>query len=98
MATLARTTNTSFTKGLLMQITLIIGYKTRKGTAFIGRSADGRYHPMWQDESLGSYHNLTGAVEDMAGGHVFTPSDGTDTGSLGISPDPEDWLPAKELM
>ena len=81
-----------------MKITLLIGYKTHKGTAFIGRSGDGRYHPMWRDESLGSYQSLAGAVEDMAGGHVFTPSDGIDTGLLGLSSDPGDWLPAKELM
>ena len=93
-----------------MKFTLLIGYKTAQGTAFIGRSEDGRYHPMWGGESLGSYHpmwggeslgsyhNIAGAVEDVAGGHVFGPSDGTDTGSLGLSSDPGDWLPAKELM
>lgn len=81
-----------------MKITLLIGHKTRKGTVFVGRSQDGRYHPMWQDESLGTYRTLTGAVEDVAGGHTFTPSDGTDMGALGISSDTEDWLPAKELM
>jgi len=81
-----------------MKITLLIGHKTHMGTAFIGRSGDGRYHPMWRDESLGSYHNITGAVEDMAGGHVFTPSDGTDMGSLGLSDDLGDWIPAKELL
>lgn len=91
-------THINFIRGLLMKINLLIGHKTKRGTAFIGRSADGRYHPMWQDESLGSYHNITGAVEDMAGGHVFTPSDGTDTGSLGLSSDPGDWVSAKELM
>lgn len=81
-----------------MKITLIYGYKTRKGPVFIGQSSDGRFHPMWRDESLGSYHSLVGAVEDVAGGHVFTPSDGTDMGTLGLSSEPADWLPAKELM
>lgn len=81
-----------------MKFTLLIGHRTRKGPMFIGRSQDGRYHPIWQDESLGSYHNIHGAVEDVAGGHVFTPSDGTDTGSLGLSSDPADWVPARELM
>lgn len=81
-----------------MKYILLIGHKTRKGPVFIGQSEDGRYHPMWQDESLGSYHSINAAVEDVAGGHVFTPSDGTDTGALGINSDASEWLPAKELM
>jgi hypothetical protein len=81
-----------------MKFRLLIGYKTSKGTAFIAQSEDGRYHPMWREESLGSYHSLVAAVEDVAGGHVFTPSDGTDMGSLGLSADPSEWDPARELM
>ena len=81
-----------------MKFRLLIGHKTRKGPAFIAQSDDGRYHPMWGDESLGSYHSLVSAVEDVAGGHVFTPSDGTNMGSLGLSSDPGDWVPAGELM
>jgi hypothetical protein len=81
-----------------MKITLLYGHKTHKGPVFIGQSSDGRFHPMWRDESLGSYHNIAGAIEDVAGGHTFTPSDGTDLGSLGISGDPSDWVRAKELM
>jgi hypothetical protein len=81
-----------------MKFVLLIGHRTRKGPVFIGRSGDGRYHPIWQNESLGSYHNIVGAVEDVAGGHVFTPSDGTDTETLGLSADPGDWVAAKELM
>lgn len=81
-----------------MKLHLLIGHKTPKGPAFIARSEDGRYHPIWRDESLGSYYNLVGAVEDVAGGHVFTPSDGTDMGTLGLSSDPGDWVPAGELM
>lgn len=81
-----------------MKFVLIIGFETIKGTVFIARSQDGRYHPIWKGDSLGSYAKLTGAVEDAAGGHVFTPSDGTDMASLGISSDPSDWSDAKDLM
>lgn len=81
-----------------MKITLLIGHKTRKGPVFIGQSADGRFYPMWRDDSLGSYHSLVGAVEDVAGGYTFSPSDGCDLGSLGISSEVSDWVPAKELM
>jgi hypothetical protein len=81
-----------------MRITLLLGYKTHKGPVFIGQCHKGRFHPLWRDESLGSYHSAVGAIEDVAGGHTFTPSDGTDMGALGISSDPGDWLAAKELM
>jgi len=77
---------------------LLYGFKTRKGPVFIGQTPDGRYHPVWQSDSLGSYHSITGAIEDVAGGHTFTPPDGTDLGSLGISCDPSEWVRAKELM
>ena len=76
---------------------LLYGFQTRKGPVFIGRTADGRYHPVWQDESLGSYLDIAGAIGDVAGGHTFTPSDGTDTASLGISDDPADWSSAGEF-
>jgi hypothetical protein len=77
---------------------LLYGFKTRKGIVFIGVDSGGRFHPIWDDESLGSYRSATAAIEDVSGGHVFTPSDGTDLGALGISSDPQDWLPAKALM
>lgn len=37
-------------------------------------------------------------IDDVAGGHTFTPSDGTDLGEMGISRDIGDWLPAGDLM
>lgn len=77
---------------------LLWGHRTTKGTVFIGQTMDGRYHPVWRDESLGSYRDVAGAIGDVAGGHVFTPSDGTDMGALGISADPGDWLPARDLL
>lgn len=76
---------------------LLIAYPTSRGPAFIGQSVDGRYHPIWKGDSLGSYADIAGAIGDLAGGHTFTPSDGTDTASLGISDDQGDWLPAKDF-
>lgn len=81
-----------------MRITLLVGYQTRKGPVFIGQSTDGRFHPIWKDESLGSYHSLIGAVESISMGHVFSPSDGTDLAAMEIPSDPQYWLPAGELM
>lgn len=80
-----------------MKITLLYGHQTIKGPVFIGQSSDGRFHPMWQGESLGSYHSVIGAAESVSVGHVFTPPDGTDMGSLGIPSDLQLWAPAGEL-
>ncbi len=75
-----------------MKYRLIAAHPTKLGTVFIAQTPDGRFHPLWQDESLGSYAHARQAIEDVAGGHTFTPSDGTDLGSLGISDDPADWV------
>lgn len=80
-----------------MKLQLLIGHATRKGPIFIARSSDGRFHPVWKSESLGSYPSAAAAVDDVAGGHTYTPSDGTDLGALGISSDPGDWQPAGDL-
>lgn len=77
---------------------LLLGFMTSKGPVFVGQDARGRFHPIWRDESLGSYVNAAAAIDDVAGGHTFSPSDGTDLCSLGISADPSDWVPAKSLM
>lgn len=82
----------------MAHITLLLGYPTAKGPVFIGRSTDGRYHPVWCGESLGSYANVAAAIDDVAGGHTFSPSDGTDMDSLGISADHGDWRPASEFQ
>lgn len=73
---------------------LVLGHDTPKGPVFIGQSRDGRYHPVWREQSLGSYRDIVGAIDDVAGGHTFSPSDGTDMSALGISRDIGDWQPA----
>lgn len=81
----------------MANITLLWGHPTRKGAVFIGQTPDSRFHPVWKNESLGSYHSAIAAIDDVAGGHTFSPSDGTDMGTLGISADPGDWVRAAEL-
>lgn len=76
---------------------LVIAHPTRRGPVFIAVSPDGRYHPVWKGEDLGSYHSAAAAVDDVSGGHTFTPSDGVDLGSLAISSDMGDWLPAADF-
>jgi hypothetical protein len=67
-------------------------WHTRVGPFYIAES-DGRYHPIYQDESLGSYQSPASAVDDLAGGHTFSIAGGTDTASLGIPDDLGDWIP-----
>lgn len=65
-------------------------YRTNAGVFEIVLRA-GRWHVMYQGDSLGSYVSPHQAADDLANGHTFTPSNGTDTGSLGISEDIGEW-------
>jgi hypothetical protein len=65
-------------------------YKTPKGTVSIVQRS-GRWHVMFQDESLGSYISPHQAADDVGGGHTFTPRSGIDLGSLNIPRDLDDW-------
>ncbi len=44
----------------------------------------GRWHAIYNDESLGNYVSPCQAAEDLAGGHTFSPGPGIDTSKLGI--------------
>lgn len=65
-------------------------WDTRIGPFYIAES-DGRFHPVYQDESLGSYATPEQAAEDLARGHTFSVSGGTDTARLGIPEDVSEW-------
>lgn len=69
---------------------LLYRFSTRAGDFFIGRSSDGRYHPVFDGKSLGSYATLWQAAEDLAGGHTFSVP-GIDTSVLGIPEHHSDW-------
>ena len=64
--------------------------RTRAGTFYI-RQINGRWHPVFEDESLGAYGSPQYAVDDLVGGHTFTPSSGVDTSELGIPDDIGEW-------
>ena len=66
-------------------------FKTRKGAVTIVLEPSGRWQVMYDGDGLGSYATPAMAADDVAGGHTFTPSNGIDLGSLGISPDIGDW-------
>jgi len=65
-------------------------WKTSMGTFYIAEQ-DGRFHPAYQGESLGSYAHSRQAAEDLAGGHTSSISRGIDTATLGIPDDLNDW-------
>jgi hypothetical protein len=65
-------------------------WPTRIGAFYIAEHA-GRFHPVFEDESLGSYARPEQAAEDLAGGHTFSISSGVDTATLGIPADLLDW-------
>ena len=65
-------------------------FETSAGTFFI-TPRNGRWHIIFEDESLGSYINPTQAADDLAGGHTFSPGRGIDTSKLGIPEDIGEW-------
>ena len=65
-------------------------WNTRIGPFYIAES-QGRYHPVFEDESLGSYETAQRAADDLAGGHTFSISSGIDTATLGIPDEVTGW-------
>lgn len=66
-------------------------HDTPKGPVQIRRLKDQRFHVFFENENLGPYGTPEQAIDDAAGGHTFSPSSGTDLGSLGLSSDIGDW-------
>jgi hypothetical protein len=69
---------------------LLYRYDTRDGTFYIAER-DGRFHPLFEDESLGSYATPTQAAEDLAGGYTLSSELGLDIDSLEIPEDLGEW-------
>lgn len=68
----------------------LLVWKTRIGAFYIAEM-DGRFHPVYDNEALGSYASLEAAAEELAGGHTFSISSGIDTATLGISENLSEW-------
>ena len=66
-------------------------FDTRIGRFFIGFDGE-RYHPIFDNESLGSYYSARQAVDDLAGGHTFSLPNGAETDGLGIPDDLGEWM------
>jgi hypothetical protein len=69
----------------------LYAYQTLIGPFYIAVTTDGRYHPVFDDDSLGSYINPQQAVDDLAGGHTFSIAGGVDTAKLGIPDELGEW-------
>ena len=69
---------------------LLYMFHTRIGHFYIGEQ-NGRFHPIYDGESLGSYAYTWQAAEDLAGGHTFSITSETDTATLGIPEDLREW-------
>jgi hypothetical protein len=65
-------------------------FKTSIGTFYIAEH-NGRFHPVFGDESLGSYVTAQQAAEDLAGGHTSSISGDIDSSTLGIPQDVLEW-------
>lgn len=74
-----------------MKMRPIYFFETRVGTFFISVSEDCRFHPVFGNESLGSYNSAVAAIEELAGGHTFSASGVSDTAVLGIPADIHEW-------
>lgn len=75
---------------------LLMTINTKVGPFYIGQSNDGRFHPIFNDESLGSYAQIWQATEDLANDATFsvlhpTTASLLDTSKLGIPEDPNEW-------
>ncbi len=76
---------------------LLLSYKTQVGTFYIGQSQEGRFHPIFNNENLGSYAEIWQATEELSHDVTFSvlhPDTGQllDTSKLGIPKDHNAWM------
>jgi hypothetical protein len=76
---------------------IVYEYKTKHGIVSLVPKHNGRYHVIFQEEDLGSYHSARAAADDVSGGHTFSPSSGVDLGSLGIPEDINEWHKKQDI-
>jgi hypothetical protein len=79
-----------------MRFRLLYFWETSADTFYIGQSEDGRFHPIYNDESYGSYSKDWQAAEDLALGvtssiHHSTTGKLLDILKLGIPEHTSEW-------
>ncbi|MDO8776142.1 MAG: hypothetical protein Q7K57_47030 [Burkholderiaceae bacterium] len=75
----------------------LLRYPTQVGTFYIAQSTDGRFHPVFDDESLGSYRSIAHAINDLtsdATSSALHPKtfELMDTSVLGLPDNPGEWI------
>jgi hypothetical protein len=65
-------------------------FETESGTFSI-EQRDNRFHPIYDDESLGSYDSPQAALDDLVGGHTYGLSNGLDSSEVGLPDDLSEW-------
>ena len=68
----------------------IFVHKTKVGAFYIAEQ-DGRFHPMFRNENLGSYATSQQAVDGLTKGHVLDSLNGLDTATLAIPNRVQEW-------
>ena len=66
-------------------------YETSAGAFYIAEH-NGHFHPVFQEQSLGSYATAQQAAEGLAGGHTFSLPGGIDPSELGVPKDLGEWV------
>lgn len=65
-------------------------HKTTVGAFYIAEQ-DGRFHPLFRDESLGSYATTQQAVDNLTAGYILNSCGGVDTASLALPAQVQEW-------
>jgi len=65
-------------------------HKTSVGAFYIAEQ-DGRFHPLFREENLGSYATSQQAVDNLTAGHVLDSLNGLDTATLAIPNRVQEW-------
>lgn len=65
-------------------------WSTKVGDFYLAE-LQGRWHVVYNDESLGAYVNAVQALDDLVGGHTFSAGPNIDTATLGIPDEISEW-------
>ena len=65
-------------------------YRSSRGTFRIA-PRDGGFAAYYENEDLGWYQSAQAALDDLAAGHTFFPSNGLDPSSCGLPEDISEW-------
>jgi hypothetical protein len=66
-------------------------FVTAHGAFHIVPVSGGRFEARFEDEGLGSYFSPEQALDDLVGGHTFSPSSGIDPSEVGLPDQLSDW-------